>query len=105
MLMKVTTMLASQHNTTKKKKKKKKKKKTEGKVASHEAGDQNARILQQQKIYQHQNTRLGTDSSINHWKWTGLKPVFLVLNITLNSDAALNYKYMFCPRMGSLPHL
>ena len=30
-----------------------------------------------------------------------LKPVFLARNLTLNSDAAPTYKYIFCPHQGS----
>ena len=35
----------------------------------------------------------------------GLKPVLLTRNLTLNSDAALNNKYVFDPQRGHLPHL
>ena len=34
-----------------------------------------------------------------------VKPVLIARNITLNSDSAPNYKYMFGPHSGSLPRL
>ena len=33
-----------------------------------------------------------------------LKPVVLARNLALNSDAAPNYKHMFGPHRGPLPH-
>ena len=35
----------------------------------------------------------------------GLKPILLAQNLTYNSDAAQNYKYMFGQHRGPLPHL
>ena len=36
--------------------------------------------------------------------WGVRKPVFLMPNLTVNSDAAPNYKYMFGPHKGPLAH-
>ena len=41
--------------------------------------------------------RLGT---VSREKYKGLKPVSLERNLTLVSDAAQNYKYMFGPQRG-----
>ena len=55
------------------------------------------------KEEQQQIKRLGTVSG----KTTGggLKPVLIARNLTINSNAAPYYKYMFGPDMGLLPHL
>ena len=66
----------------------------ENKVSSLIAGGHNARD-------QYQNICHGMDSSINHCL-EGLKPVLLRRNLTLNSDAAPRYKYMYGPHRGPL---
>ena len=50
-----------------------------------------------------QRSCLGTDS--RKLGVVGLKPVLLALNLTLNSNVAPNYKYMFGPHWGPLTHL
>ena len=37
--------------------------------------------------------------------WVGAKPALLSRNLTLNSNASLNYKHIYGPRNGPLPHL
>ena len=49
-----------------------------------------------------QMNRLGT---VCRKSTDGLKQVILVLNLTLNSDAVPNYKYMFGAHRSPLPHL
>ena len=74
--------------------------KDEEQIRTTQTPHMNHRRTKKEKLQR--KNHLGT---ISRKTTVGLKPVLLARKLTLNSDAALNYKKMFGPRRGPLSHL